>query len=182
MLAARGPHTRYEHLRRAARLTAERDGLILYGQVADAIGPPTLDNPPPGVTTYNNVLEAAVFARRTREYLPLTAAGGALAGWLLVAGLAYRIRGSRSRRRAAAVLTGLALAVVNLPVYVVLLNAALLWYAGDRSQPVRTLYDQFLFCGGRREFAGRRPMKPNVPPDPAPGHAAGICRRPGYPR
>ncbi|GAA4967277.1 hypothetical protein [Actinoplanes utahensis] len=145
VLAARGTHARYEHLRRAARLTAERDGLVLYGQVTDAIGPPTLDNLPPGVTMYNGVLEAAVFARRTGEYLPLTVAGGVLAGWLLVAGLTYRTRGSRSRHRTAAVLTGLALAVASLPVYVVLVNAALLvWHAGDRSQPVRTLYDQLL--------------------------------------
>ena len=147
-LAARGPHARYEHLRRAARLTAERDGLILYGQVVDAIGPPAPDDLPPGVTRYADVLEAAVFARRTGGYLPLTVAGavlGGLAGWLLVAGLTYRMRGSRSRRRTAAALTGLALAAASLPVYVVLLNAALLaWHAGDTSQPVRTLYDQLL--------------------------------------
>jgi hypothetical protein len=148
VLAARDPYFRYEHLRRAATLTAERDGLILYGQVSDAIGPPTLDNRPPGVTRYDGVLEAAVFARRTGQYLPLTVAGGVLAGlagWLLVADLSYRIRGSRSRRRTAAVLTSLALAAASLPVYVVLLNAALLArHAGDTSQPVRTLYDQLL--------------------------------------
>jgi hypothetical protein len=146
VLAARDPYFRYEHLRRAARLTAERDGLILYGQVIDAIGPPTLDNRPPGVTKYNGVLEAAVFARRTGQYLPLTVGGGVLAGlagWLLVAGFSYRMRESRSRHRTAAVLTGLALAAASLPVYMVLLNAALLaWHTGDRSQPVRTLYDQ----------------------------------------
>jgi hypothetical protein len=145
--AAQDPSFRYEHLRRAARLTAERDGLILHGQVNDAIGPPTLDRTP-GVALYFDVLEAAVFAHRTGPYLPLTVGGGVLgglAGWLLVAGLAYRMRGSRSRRRTVAVLTSLSLAAASLPVYVVLVNAALLfWRVGDRSPPVRTLYDQLL--------------------------------------
>ncbi|MEV4283604.1 hypothetical protein [Actinoplanes xinjiangensis] len=145
--AAQEPYFRNEHLRRAARLTAERDGLILHGQVNDAIGPPTLTRTP-GVTLYFGVLDAAVFSHRTAQYLPLTVGGGVLgglAGWLLLAGLSYRMRGSRSRRRTVAVLTGLALAAASLPVCVVLANAALLfWRAGDRSQPVRTLYDQLL--------------------------------------
>ncbi len=101
---------------RTATLIARRDGLILYGNASDAIGGE------PGQVWVGGV-DGTMFAARSPAYLPLTVAGlllGALAGWLLSAALAYRIRALP------AVVAGAALALAILPVWAITLQAVLL--------------------------------------------------------
>lgn len=101
---------------RFADFTATKDGLSLRGYGSTVIGGAGLGLV--GDTTQR----LDVWADETAAVRPLTIAGlvaGALAGWLLSAALAYRARsGSRSRRRAATVLTVTALMAAAVPGYV----------------------------------------------------------------
>jgi hypothetical protein len=118
-----------------AWFTAERDGLVLNGTMVYSPGDDS--------TIYSEGFTANLFARRTGAYLPVTVAGsvlGALAGWMLVAALAYRSH----RRRAVALSTGMALAAAGPPVFAVVHNAIQLGlYFTDTRFPVYTLHSVF---------------------------------------
>ena len=143
-ILADDPEHRFAHLRRVAYLTAERDGLVLRGTATDSIGGVTVDRDPEA-RTYSLGLGGDVFARRTGAYLPLVVAGGllgALAGWLLVAGVAYRLRGGPpARQRLTVLLAGSALLAAALPVFATIRNATLLArHLTDLREPVHTLH------------------------------------------
>lgn len=119
-----------------AYVSAHRDGLILNGRVDY-----TYDNG----RYYLGDFSASVFAQRATAYLPLTVAGGLLglvAGWLLVAALACRRRSLPAlRRRAAPVLTGVAVLVAAPPVFAIARNAIqLAIHLRDTRFPVYTLH------------------------------------------
>ncbi|MEV6599954.1 hypothetical protein AB0M36_24315 [Actinoplanes sp. NPDC051346] len=76
------------------------------------------------------VVKTLIFAARSSAYLPLTVAGaivGTLLGWLLAAGVSYRMRNLSSPRRAViTLLTGAGLAAAALPVVAFAANTRLL--------------------------------------------------------
>ncbi len=131
----------YQNLRRYAVLTAERNGLTLHVTATDAIGGDTSD---PSAKVYRGGINGKVYAARSAAYLPLTVVGallGALAGWLLTATAAHRVRPLRpARRQTTTLLTGVALATAALPVYAVVRNATLLVTHLGNAQPVYTLH------------------------------------------
>ncbi|MFI7601366.1 hypothetical protein [Actinoplanes sp. NPDC049681] len=91
------------------------------------------------------LVKTTVFARRSGAYLPLTVAGalaGALAGWLLTAGVSYRMRNLSSLRRATiGILAGAGLAGAALPVVAVCANTRrLLTNLDDSTAPVYVLH------------------------------------------
>lgn len=90
-------------------------------------------------------VKTEVFAERSSAYLPLTAAGavlGALVGWLLTAGVSYRMRNLSALRRAViGLLTGAGLASAALPVVAFAANARLLLsHLDDANAPVHVLH------------------------------------------
>lgn len=119
-----------------AYLDAARDGVLVHGRV---------DYRYDAGRFYLGGFTATAFAARTAAYLPLTVGGGVLgllAGWLLVAAMAYRLRSSSvGRRRAVAALTGATLVVAAPPVVAVVLRAIqLAIHVDDRRFPVFTLH------------------------------------------
>ncbi|WP_036373962.1 hypothetical protein [Micromonospora sp. ATCC 39149] len=91
------------------------------------------------------LVKAAFFAQRSDAYLPLTAGGavlGMLAGWLLSAAIAYRMRYlSVLRRAAGSLLVAVGLASAALPVAALLGNAVqLLRHLGDHTNAVYTVH------------------------------------------
>ncbi|MFI1995491.1 hypothetical protein [Actinoplanes sp. NPDC020271] len=131
----------YNHLRRYAIITAERNGLVVHATATDAIGG---DTSKAEVKSYSGGVDGKVFAARSTAYLPLVVAGallGGLAGWLLTATGAHRVRPMRPARRwTTAVLTGAAPTAAVLPVYAIVRNAMLLAaHLGD-GRPVYTLH------------------------------------------
>jgi hypothetical protein len=120
----------------AADLIANHDGLILDGTVFYEYDSGRF---------YLSGFSASLFAQRTAAYLPLNIAGGILglvAGWLLVAALAYRLRSMPAgRRRIVSVLTGTALVMAVSPVFAIARQAVLLAiHFGDTRFPVFTLH------------------------------------------
>ncbi|BBH70793.1 hypothetical protein ACTI_74780 [Actinoplanes sp. OR16] len=120
----------------AAHLQATRDGVIVHGRVDYQYADGQL---------YLGGFSATMFAQRTAAYLPLTIAGGILgllAGWLLAAAGAYRLRSSSpGRRRTVAVLTGAALVLAVAPVFAVVRQAIeLAIHLGDTRFPVFVLH------------------------------------------
>ncbi|MEV6344100.1 hypothetical protein [Actinoplanes sp. NPDC051851] len=120
---------------RSGHLTAERDGLIMNLNMTDGT------NGEPGKASIGGTM----FAARSTAYVPLVAGGallGGIAGWLLVAALAYRIRTTRpGRGQVTGVFAGIALAASVLPVWAVVLNAVLLGETfTDRVRSVFTLH------------------------------------------
>jgi hypothetical protein len=126
---------------RYADLTAGRDGLVLHGRASDALGGE------PG-TVFVGGVDGIVFAERTAAYLPLTVAGGllgALAGWLLTATFAYRIRSvPPGSGQLAAASAGVAVAASVAPVWAISLNAVLLGKHLSDTGPVYTLHSMLL--------------------------------------
>ncbi|BCY13121.1 hypothetical protein [Actinoplanes sp. L3-i22] len=135
------PIATFANPHRYAVLTAERDGLILHATATDAVGGNTAD---PAAQVYRGGVNGKIFAARTVAYLPLTVAGallGALAGWLLSAACAYRVRPmSQVRRRTTAELTAIALAAWVLPAFAIVREGALLAANLGVDQPVHTLH------------------------------------------
>ncbi|MFC4068877.1 hypothetical protein [Actinoplanes subglobosus] len=122
---------------RYADLTAERDGLVLTGRAEDALG-----GEAGKMLTGGIVL--TLFAERSVAYLPLTVAGGllgALAGWLLAAAAAYRIRclppGSGLLVSAAA---GMAVVLSAAPVWAIALNSVMFAKRLGIVGPVHTVH------------------------------------------
>jgi hypothetical protein len=120
----------------AAYLSAHRDGVNMYGRVAYQYD---------GGQFYLGEFSATLFAQRAAAYLPLTIFGGmigAVAGWLLVAALAYRRRSlPAGRRRTVSVLTGAALVTAAPPVLALAHNAIqLAIHLHDTRFPVFTLH------------------------------------------
>lgn len=90
-------------------------------------------------------VKTTIFAERSGAYLPLTVAGaalGALIGWLLIAGVAYRMRDlSPVRRAAIGLLTAAGLAGAALPVVAFAANTRLLLSnLDDPDTPVHVLH------------------------------------------
>lgn len=90
---------------RNAEFTAESNGVVLQVRTFR--------------TAEHGTVSVAGWARATPVFLPLIVAGaglGAVAGWLLAAALAYRVRGAApARRRVVTGLAGLALLALALP-------------------------------------------------------------------
>ncbi|MFC7482007.1 hypothetical protein ACFQX7_20935 [Luedemannella flava] len=118
-------------------MTAKRDGLILYGTVNDFLVNESGD-------AWGGGIYGQLVAERSAAYLPLTVAGGllgALAGWLLTAALAYRIRSLHSGwGRLAATFAGLALTVSAPATWAITVNAVMLGQHLTYTGPVYTLH------------------------------------------
>jgi len=125
---------------RDASLTAERDGLILSGTATDYHADESGD-------AFDGGVNGVLFAGRSGAYLPLIVAGGllgALAGWLLTAALAYRIRSlPPGSGRLATAFTGTAVAVAAPPVWAVIVDAVMLGEHLTDAGPVYTLHAPF---------------------------------------
>jgi hypothetical protein len=119
---------------RYATLTAERDGLILRGSATDYLADETGN-------AWVGGIDGILFVARGAAYLPLTVAGGllgALAGWLLTAALAYRIRSrSPGSGRLAAAFAGVAMTTSAPPVWAITVNAVML---GEHLTDIGPLY------------------------------------------
>ena len=120
-----------------ATLTAERDGLILRGTATDFLADKSGEAWVGGV-------DGELFTERGAAYLPLTVAGGllgALAGWLLTAALAYRIRSlPPASGRLAAAFTGGAVTIAAPPVWAIIVNAVMLGEHLTYNGPVYALH------------------------------------------
>lgn len=114
--------------------TADKGGLKLWGFSSVITG--GADHGLAGQAGY----ATSVWPREPAAVRPLTIAGliaGALAGWLLAAALAYRVRGgTRPRRQAATVLSTAALAAAAVPGYELYRDAyQVMVYANGSPQP-----------------------------------------------
>jgi hypothetical protein len=131
---------RYDAKTRTAMLTAERDGLVLKGTAIDSVGGE------PG-KVWTGGVGGQLIAQRSAAYLPLVVTGallGALAGWLMAAALAYRMREAQpAAGRSAAAFAGVALAASVPPVWAIALNAVLFAETCSDPRPVFTLYSVF---------------------------------------
>jgi hypothetical protein len=120
-----------------ATVTAQRDGLILHGTATDFLANQAGDG-------WIGGLGGTLFAERNGAYLPLVVAGGllgALAGWLLTAALAYRIRSlPPGSARLAAAFTGVAVTTAAPPVWAIIVNAVMLGQHLTYNGPVYTLH------------------------------------------
>jgi hypothetical protein len=125
---------------RDATLTAARDGLILHGTATDFLADKSGDAWVGGVY-------GELYAERSAAYLPLAATGGvlgALAGWLLTAGLAYRIRSlPPGPGPLAAAFAGVAVTISAPPVWAVIVNAVMLGEHLTYTGPVYALHSVF---------------------------------------
>jgi hypothetical protein len=124
-----------------ATVTAERDGLILRGTATDFLADKSGD-------AWTGGVEGELFAARGAAYLPLIITGGllgALAGWLLIAALAYRMRclppGSG---RLAVAFTGVTATIAVPAVWAVIVNAVMLGEHLTDNGPVYTLHAALL--------------------------------------
>jgi hypothetical protein len=124
-----------------ATVTAERDGLILRGTATDFLADKSGD-------AWTGGVEGELFAARGTAYLPLIITGGllgALAGWLLTAALAYRMRclppGSG---RLAVAFTGVTATIAVPAVWAVIVNAVMLGEHLTDNGPVYTLHAALL--------------------------------------
>lgn len=120
----------------AANLVATHDGLILSGR---------MDYQYNRGQYYLGGFSGQLFAQRSAAYLPLTAGGGLLgllAGWLLAAALAYRLRSMPTgRRRTVSLLAGAALVTAAAPVFAIARQVVpLAVHFGDPRFPVSTLH------------------------------------------
>jgi hypothetical protein len=122
---------------RTATVTAERDGLVLHGTAIDFLADKSGD-------AWIGGLNGRLFAARGTAYLPLAVIGGllgALAGWLLTAALAYRIRSlPPGSGRLAAAFTGIAVTTAAAPVWAVIVNAVMFGQHLGDTGPVYTLH------------------------------------------
>ncbi|MBB2948384.1 hypothetical protein FB565_008167 [Actinoplanes lutulentus] len=125
---------------RDAALTAHRDGLVLHGTANDFLANEAGDAWVGGV--YGDL-----YAERSTAYLPLTVIGGllgALAGWLLTAALAYRIRSlPPGAGSLAGAFAGVAVTVAAPAVWAVVVNAVMLGGHLTYTGPVYALHSAF---------------------------------------
>ena len=120
-----------------ATVTAERDDLVLRGTATDFLADKSGN-------AWIGGLSGTLFAARGTAYLPLAVIGGllgALAGWLLSAALAYRIRSlPPGSGRLAAAFTGVAVTTAAPAVWAVIVNAVMFGQHLDDIGPVYTLH------------------------------------------
>ncbi|SNY48017.1 hypothetical protein [Paractinoplanes atraurantiacus] len=120
-----------------ATVIAERDGLILRGTATDFLAGESGD-------AWVGGLSGTLFTERNAAYLPLTAAGallGALAGWLLTAALAYRLRSlPPGSGRMVAAFIGAAVTTAAAPVWAVVVNAVMFGAHRNDTGPVYALH------------------------------------------
>jgi hypothetical protein len=122
---------------RDAPLTAERDGLILRGNATDFLADEAGN-------AWVGGLSGALFAERSAAYLPLTVVGGllgALAGWLLTAVFAYRVRSlPPGSGQLAATFAGVAVTISAPAVWALAVNAVMLVQHLGYAGPVYVLH------------------------------------------